>query len=59
MVSLLDLPFSLKKHSVNASGAPLRRQWRRLRRDAMRRGLERDCGNTDADGARATRPRAW
>ena len=21
------------------------------------RGLERDCGNTDADGARATRPR--
>lgn len=36
-----------------SQGAP----WVPQKETCTKRGLERDCGNTDADGARATRPR--
>ena len=42
-------PFSFFGNAVWKPGCPLE--------TCTPRGLERDCGNTDADGARATRPR--
>ena len=48
-IILPEDPFSFFGNSVWKPGCPLE--------TCTPRGLERDCGNTDADGARATRPR--